>query len=277
MKRLLTIVCLAALMSGIGGLSKVKLYAEENSVFVPFSLSYSSVYWWRGTELDGDGVGVFWPGIGIDAGDFSIGIAAGISEDWMTVESEDAEKLEKEKTELDYGISFSKEIGIVSLGAGAMFVHYPFFDETDETGEAVDPSFVEASFSVGLGAMFSPAVGFYYDYYIEVLKDEAGEELPVDEDYYVTFSLSQDIISTDDGFSFSLSGLMGYYNNAYCDLKGFSDAVITAGIAKNCNNPNNLSFSAGMNYGRTLGKDFRDANEGIKNHFWCDFGVSYSL
>ncbi|MFH0976980.1 MAG: hypothetical protein V1874_14450, partial [Spirochaetota bacterium] len=84
------------------------------------------------------------------------------------------------------------------------------------------------------------------------------------------------LISTDDGFAFSLGAYVGYYNNAYFDMSGWSDAVATAGISKNYKN---IAFISGFNYGRTLGKDFRECsyNLGKKNHFWASFGVTATL
>ena len=276
MKKFTTFVFLSFVLFSINSLSRFKIYAEEKIVSIPVTLSYGSVYWWRGVELNGDGVGVYWPGAGLAFGDTGIelSIAAGLSEDLFTVENRNpsddvpsSEKEEKVKTELDYGVSCSKDIGDkITLGVGVLFAHYPYYDEID--ADAKDPSFIEASISAGMDILLSPTLDFYYDYYIE----ESADKTPQNEDYYATLSMSHDLISTDDGFSFSLSALIGYYNNAYTKAKGWSDAVVSAGMSKEYKD---FSFSAAAYYGRSLDKDFRAG--GIKNHFWADFGVTYTL
>jgi hypothetical protein len=96
----------------------------------------------------------------------------------------------------------------------------------------------------------------------------------VDEDYYIKISVSQDIISTKDRFTFSITFWAGYYNTPYWEMKGWSDAVAKLGISKE---HNNISFNSGFYYGRTLSKEFMRAAGGIKNHFWCDFGINYTI
>ncbi len=289
----------------------VEIPAQENApaagqeafLQVPVSMSYSSIYWWRGGELNGKGVGVFWPGIGLVIGDTGLELfyAAGISEDFFSVEKKSTtltKDNEKKKTEFDYGICYSIDIAeIISLGVGALFAQYPFYDAADTaTSTSIDPSFYEFSLSLGVDTLLSPTLDLYYDMYVketytamtanqqavytalgysttqmdtQVKSDNAT---PTKNDYYATFSISHDLISTDDGFGFSLSALIGYYNNAYLDLKGWSDYVVSAGMSKDYED---LSFEAGLNYGRTLDKDFE--TDDMKNHFWADFGVTYSL
>ncbi len=271
MKKLFNLLCSTFILVVLLGFSQSKAYSEEKLVSVPLSFSYSSVYWWRGMELN-DGSGVFWPGVVADIGPLSLSVAAGVSENWIKMEDSASKNTAKSYTETDYGISYSMDIEMISFGAGIMFVHYPFYDEVDS--KATDPSFIETSLSIGIKTFLSPKIDLYYDYFIEAYDNAEGEEVPTAEDYYIKFSLSKDIISTENGFTFSLSASVGYYNNAYFEMKGFSDAVVTAGILKDYNN---VSFSADMNYGRTLGKDFKDANNGIINHFWSGFGVSTTL
>jgi len=246
--------------------------AEESSVTVPVSLSYSSTYWWRGVELNGKGVGVIWPGAGLSVGDLSFNVAAGISQDWIVQEDSASKDYAKSITEMDYGVSYSLELGPAAIGLGVTYVQYPYYDEVNK--EATDPSFVEGAVSLGLKTILNPKVSFYYDYYVESYDNDAGEEVPQSEDYYVTFSLSQDLISTEDGFTFTLTGLVGYYNNAYLEREGFSDAVIKAEAAKKYKD---ITFVSNVNYARTLGKDFKDANGGLKNTIWASFGISTSL
>jgi hypothetical protein len=248
------------------------LHAGEKNIKVPISFSYSSTYWWRGLQINGKGVGVLWSGIAVELGDFSISYAAGISENWISSESSVEEDAEKVKTEMDYGITFSKETEKISLSLGILYAHYPYHDEVDP--DAADPSFWEGSLAIGLNTVLSPTIEFYYDYYIKAREGSDGDDVPVNEDYYAKFSLSQDLIATKDGFAFTISAWVGYYHDPYYELDGWSDAVASLGISKE---EGDLSFSAGFYYGRTLSKDFRRANSGIKNNLWCDFGITYSL
>jgi hypothetical protein len=130
--------------------------AEESTVKIPISFSYSSVYWWRGVELNGDGVGVLWPGIGIEFMGLSITYTSGISEDWITKETTAEEDAEKVKTEMDYGASFSTDRGMLSLGFGVMFVQYPYYDKVDK--EATDPSFWEGSAFLRVNTILTPTL-----------------------------------------------------------------------------------------------------------------------
>lgn len=248
------------------------LSAAESSVSVPVSLTYSSIYWWRGVELNGKGVGVIWPGAGLAIGNLSFNVAAGISEDWIVQEDTALKDYAKSISEMDYGVSYSLELGSAVIGLGVTYIQYPYYNEVNKA--ATDPSFVEGAVSFGLKTILNPKVSFYYDYYVESYENAAGEDVPQNEDYYVTFSVTQDLISTEDGFTFSLTGLVGYYKNSYLEREGFSDAVIKAEATKKYKD---ITFVSNVNYGRTLAKDFRDANGGIKNNFWASFGISTTL
>jgi hypothetical protein len=241
-------------------------YAAERFIKVPVSFSYSSTYWWRGMQINGRGVGVLWPGIAIQLDDFSISYAAGISEDWISRESSAEEDAEKVKTEMDYGISFSRNLEAITLNIGVLYVHYPYFNEVDP--DATNPSFWEGSLSIGLNTVLSPTIEFYYDYYIEAREGNDGDDVAVNEDYYIKLSLSQDLIATKFGFTFTISAWVGYYHNPYFEAEGWSDAVASMAISKE---EGDLSFTAGFYYGRTLSRNFRQANSGIKNNLWCDF------
>lgn len=260
---LITLITLAALPD---------LHADEKNIKVPISFTYSSTYWWRGIQINGKGVGFLIPGIALEFGDFSISYAAFISEDWISRESSAEEDAEKVKTEMDYGIFFSRDLEVITLSIGVLYAHYPYYDEVNP--DATDPSFWEGSLAVGLNTVLSPTIEFYYDYYIEAREGSDGNDVPVNEDYYAKLSLSQDLIATKDGFTFAISAWVGYYHNLYFEAEGWSDAVASMGISKE---EGNFSFSAGFYYGRTLSRDFRRANFGIKNNFWCDFGITYSL
>lgn len=258
--------------------SKAETAAEDGAALeIPVSFTYSSLYWWRGFVCM-EGAGVLWPGVGAVLGDSGIelNLTTGISDFWLTRDDSAVKDSAKSYTEIDYSISYSKEIDIVSISLGLLYYQYPYYDEV--TADSADPSFAEGSVSVGIKTILSPTIEFYYDYYIEARKDAAGEDLPTAEDYYAKFSVSHNIISTDDGFSLSAGASIGYYNNAYYEASGLSDAIINLGFAKDYDN---LSVKATMYYGRSIGKDFQDANESVgaarKNHFWCDFGLTYTL
>ena len=248
------------------------LNADEKNIKVPISFTYSSTYWWRGIQVNGKGVGVLWSAIAAEFGDFSISYAAGISEDWISRESSAEEDAEKVKTEMDYGISFSRDMEVISLSIGVLYAQYPYYDEVNP--DATNPSFLEGSLAIGLNTLLSPTIEFYYDYFIEAREGSDGNDVPVNEDYYAKLSFSQDLIATKDGFTFTISAWVGYYHNPYFEAEGWSDAVASMGIAKG---EGDFSFSAGFYYGRTLSGDFRKANGGIKNNLWCDFGITYSL
>jgi len=237
-------------------LNSVPVFAtdEGTSITVPVSLSYSSVYWWRGIELNGRGVGVIWPGTGLNIGNFSLTLASGISEDWISQEEKVPKDTAKSLTEMDYGASYLLETGIVALSVGAMYVQYPYYDEVNK--DATDPSFAEGSLSLGLKTLLSPKASFYYDYYVKSYDNEEGESIPQNEDYYATFSISQDLISTEDGFTLAIGALIGYYNNAYLERKGFSDAVVKLEATKKYKS---ITVTSNVNYGRTIDSDFSDA------------------
>jgi len=243
----------------------------EKLVSIPVSFTYSSVYWWRGVQINDDGVGVLWPGISLEIGAFSLSYAAGISEDWISKESSAEEDEAKAKTEMDYGLSFSSETEILAFGIGIMYVQYPYYDETDH--DATEPSYWEGSAMIGVKTVLSPALHVYYDYFIEEYEGSDGSDVPVNEDYYVKLSLSQEIIASN-GFTFSITAWVGYYNNPYFEAEGWSDAVVSLWIAQELER---FSFSAGFYYGRSLDRDFRRLNNGIKNTFWCDFGIVMTL
>jgi hypothetical protein len=255
------------------GLMQHKVCAEESSfIRVPVGISYNSVYWWRGVELNGKGVGVFWPSVGLELGEtgFALSVAAGVNEDYLIADDSTDRDAAKPANEFDYGIAYGAEFGIVSLGAGVMYIHYPFYDEVDN--DAVDPSFWEASVAVGLDILLAPSLEIYYDYYVE--EDDATDN-PVNEDYYVKASIGHDVIKTDS-FSFSLGAWVAYYNNAYLDKKGWSDAGISLGTSSEYKG---ISFDSAFYYARSLDEDFQEANGAgkLKNHFWAEFGVSTSL
>lgn len=257
--------------------AETKAESEESAFLqIPLYFSYSSVYWWRGFVLNNE-AGIFWPGLGLAIGDTGVEIRAiaGISEHWVTKE-DDFSDTAKSCTEYDYGISYSKEFDSLSIGASLLYIQYPFFDEVDP--EAIDPSFLEASVSLGVDTILSPSIEFYYDYFSEDRIGSDAKKVPTTEDYYAKLSVSHDIISTEDGFTFSARAWIGYYNDPYFEASGWSDAVISLGFAKDYNN---LSAVSNLYYGRTIGKDFQNANEAagvtVKNHFWCDFGLTYTL
>ncbi|MFH0974226.1 MAG: hypothetical protein V1874_00415, partial [Spirochaetota bacterium] len=82
MKRITYFILSAMIMLGTAVMAKTA-HAEDSKISVPVSFSYNSVYWWRGVELNGNGVGVLWPGIGLNYGDLALSAAAGISEAWI--------------------------------------------------------------------------------------------------------------------------------------------------------------------------------------------------
>jgi hypothetical protein len=267
MKKLTYLIISAMIMLGTAGTAK-NVFAEDTKLSIPVSFSYSSTYWWRGVELDGKGVGVLWPGVGAVYGDFSFIAAAGISADWICLEDSEGKKGAKSLTELDLGAAYTINTSMFSVVLGLMYIGYPYYDAANP--DAVEASFIEGSAVLTIKTMLSPYVAVYYDYFL----NETDAKTPVNEDYYVKFGASHNLISTEDGFAFSLGAYIGYYNNAYFEMSGWSDAVVKAGIAKNYKN---ISFYGGCYYGRTLSKDFKDYNSGIKNHFWADFGAGMTL
>ncbi len=267
MKRITYFILSAIIMVEAAGTAK-EAHAEDAKLSVPVSFSYSSIYWWRGYELNGPGVGVLWPGVGLTYGDLSLTFTTGIAETWITAEDSASEKSAKALTEIDLGLAYTINKDKFSLTLGLMYVGYPYYDAANP--DAVEASFIEGSAVLTLKTLLSPYVAAYYDYFLH----ETDAKTPVAEDYYVKFGVSHNLISTEDGFVFSLGGYLGYYNNAYFDMRGWSDAVATAGINKSYKN---MSFTSSFNYGRTLGKDFRDYNSGIKNYFWASFGATITL
>lgn len=260
--------------------AKEEAKEEAASVSVNAGVTYSSIYWWRG-EVINYGAPVFFPEAGVSYGDISLSLLSGISQDWLTSENKNpdpndetkiSEKDAKILTEIDYVLAYSHEFEMFSIGAGIAYFQYPFFDEIDK--EAKDPSFFEGSLSLTVNTLLSPTIDLYYDYYVEARLGEDGEEVPVSEDYYAKFSVSHDLISTEDGFALTLGAWAGYYNDPYYEVKGWSDAAGSLGFSKEYNG---LTAASTFYYGRTLGKDFKLYNNGKKNHFWCDFGISYSM
>jgi len=58
------------------------------------------------------------------------------------------------------------------------------------------------------------------------------------------FSLAQEFAKTNDS-AITLSAWIGYYNNAYADAKGFSDAGLRLGFLKDFSG---TAFGAGLYY-----------------------------
>lgn len=249
--------------------------AEGSFLSVPVSLTYTSTYWWRGVELNGKGSGVIWPTVGLGLGQtgLSVSLAAGINTDYFAAEKEADRDSAQKYHEIDYGISYAKDIGnIISLGLGAMFVHYPWYDADNSITN--NNSFVEGSVSLTLKTVLSPKIDFYYDYYIEENVD-LGKNVPQSEDFYIKLSLSQDLLKAGD-ITLLLSPWLGYYNNAYLDAKGFSDAGLKIGLSSTAKG---VTFAGGFYYARSLKSDFQVSygTGRLKNHFWADFGASYTF
>ncbi len=278
-KSRLLLSCLAALALLTAGIAPGKAHAEEGGSFlkIPVGLSYASTYWWRGVELNGKGSGVLWPSVGLVLGDTGISllVAAGLDADYISADTSGDRKAIRPLHEVDYGASFAKDLGdIASFSLGILYAQYPFYDDFDST--AVNPAFLEGSLGLGLKTILNPRVDFYYDYYVK----ESAAETPQDEDFYVKFSLGQEFAKTEDS-AVTLSAWIGYYNNAYADLEGFSDAGLRLGFLKDFSG---TAFAAGLYYARSLDSDFQRAydpdgdGEGkIKNHVWADFSVSKTL
>lgn len=257
-------------------------------VKVPVSVSYASTYWWRGTEFFGKGVGVLWTSAGVELGEtgFAFSAAAGISRDYLTqtddstTDYECYNKTQKSLSEFDYGIAYAREIGILSLEAGIMYISYPFYDEAVST--AFNPSFWEVSLSLGLKTFLSPTLDLYYDYYIEAHAGSDSTNTPVNEDYYARLSVSHDILDADD-FKFGIGAWVAYYNNAYLELTGWSDAGVSLNTSKKFGS---ATFRGAVSYARSIDKDFQFVYDGpvgvgnvgtLKNHLWAEFGVSYTF
>ena len=234
--------CLAALALLSAGIAPGKAIAEEGGSFlkVPVGLSYASTYWWRGVELNGKGSGVLWPSAGLVLGDTGISllVAAGLNADYLLADRSGDHKYIRPTHEIDYGASFAKDLGdIASFGVGILYAQYPYYDDYDST--ALNPAFLEGSLGLGLKTILNPRLDFYYDYYVK-----EKEETPRDEDYYVKFSLAQEFAKTNDS-AITLSAWIGYYNNAYADAKGFSDAGLRLGFLKDFSG---TAFGAGLYY-----------------------------
>jgi len=270
--------CLAALALLSAGIAPGKAIAEEGGSFlkVPVGLSYASTYWWRGVELNGKGSGVLWPSAGLVLGDTGISllVAAGLNADYLLADRSGDHKYIRPTHEIDYGASFAKDLGdIASFGVGILYAQYPYYDDYDST--ALNPAFLEGSLGLGLKTILNPRLDFYYDYYVK-----EKEETPRDEDYYVKFSLAQEFAKTNDS-AITLSAWIGYYNNAYADAKGFSDAGLRLGFLKDFSG---TAFGAGLYYARSLDSDFQqeydpngDGRGKIKNHVWVDFSMTRTL
>lgn len=270
--------CLAALALLSAGIAPGKAIAEEGGSFlkVPVGLSYASTCWWRGIELNGKGSGVLWPSAGLVLGDTGISllVAAGLNADHLLADRSGDHKYIRPTHEIDYGASFAKDLGdIASFGVGILYAQYPYYDDYDST--ALNPAFLEGSLGLGLKTILNPRLDFYYDYYVK-----EKEENPRDEDYYVKFSLAQEFAKTNDS-AITLSAWIGYYNNAYADAKGFSDAGLRLGFLKDFSG---TAFGAGLYYARSLDSDFQreydpngDGRGKIKNHVWVDFSMTRTL
>lgn len=270
--------CLAALALLSAGIAPGKAIAEEGGSFlkVPVGLSYASTYWWRGVELNGKGSGVLWPSAGLVLGDTGISllVAAGLDADYISADTKGDRKAIRPLHEVDYGASLAKDLGdIASFSLGILYAQYPFYDDNDP--DALNPAFLEGSIGIGLKSVLNPRLDFYYDYYVK-----EKEENPRDEDYYMKFSLAQEFAKTNDS-AITLSAWIGYYNNAYADAKGFSDAGLRLGFLKDFSG---TAFGAGLYYARSLDSDFQqeydpngDGRGKIKNHVWVDFSMTRTL
>jgi hypothetical protein len=275
-KSLLVLVASAATIALLGTAGSGPAAAEDSFIRVPLGLSYSSSYWWRGIELNGKDVGVAWANAGLELGSTGITLfaAAGLSEDYLLYDNtgfEDYRQGQKSLSEFDYGVSYSVTVAEkVSIGLGAAYIHYPYYDALVK--DATDPSFAEGSLSVGLKVPLNPTLSVYYDYYVE----ESAAKTPRDEDYYARFSVSHDLLSKND-FTFTAGAWAGYYNNAYLEREGWSDAGLSLAIGFAAGD---ASFRGAAYYARSLSSDFQleDADAGkMKNHFWSEFGVSYKI
>lgn len=264
----------------------------ESAIRVPLSVSYNSTYWWRGVELNGKGVGVLWLGAGLELAGTGLTfyVYSAVPEDYLvqsdtsTPETQAHRDYQKSITEFDYGFSYEKAVtDIVTVGAGLYYVHYPFYDEL--IADAIDTSFIEGSVFIGVKTILNPKVTLFYDYFLEERKGADGENTPVNQDYYVNFALSHALIDAQ-GFTFTLGGWVGYYNNAYYELKGWSDAGVTVGFV---HTRGDATFGANFNYARSLTSDFQTkystlgadpaiCNVGVlKNHLWVEFEITYKI
>lgn len=251
---------------------------EEKLISISAGCTYSSIYFWRGEVLF-DGAPAFFPAVAAGIGNFTIGFMSGINETLFTAEDTNTEKIARRDIETDYTASYSIETEMLSVEAGLTYVQYLFYDEEIEVDGAAekaetDPSFCEANINLTANTILSPTIVFYYDYYVDENIGEDGEKTPVNRDYYIQFSISHDLISTDDGFALAAGAWAGYYNNSYYEMKGWSDAAASVAFTKEYKA---LTVFSAFYYGRTLGKDFRECNGGKKNNFWCDFGLTWTM
>ncbi len=270
---------LAALALLTASLAPGKVFAEEEGAFikVPVGLGYASTYWWRGVEINGKGAGVLWPSAGLVFGNTGISllVAAGLNADYLSADGSGDHKKIRPSHEVDYGASFAKDLcDIAAFSLGILYAQYPFYD--DFNSAAVNPAFLEGSLGLGLKTILNPRVDFYYDYYVK----EKPEKTPQDEDYYVKFSLAQEFMKTADS-AVTVSAWVGYYNNAYIEARGFSDAGFRLGFLRDFSG---TVFAAGLYYARSLDSDFwqeydpdEDGRGRMKNHVWADFSVSRTL
>ncbi len=279
MRKTRLLSCLAALALLAAGIAPGKARAEEGGSFfkIPVGLSYASTYWWRGVEVNGKGSGVLWPSVGLALGDtgLSLLVTAGLDMDYFSADTSRDRRAIRPYHEVDYCASFAKNLGaIASFNVGALYAQYPFYDDNDSS--ATNPAFIEGSLGLGLKTVLNPRIDFYYDYFIK----ENADKFPHDEDYYAKFSLGQEFMKTADS-AVTVSAWVGYYNNAYLDAKGFSDAGLRLGFLKDFSG---TVFAAGLYYARSLDSDFwkeydPDGNGRgrIKNHVWADFSVTRTL
>lgn len=251
-----------------------KSYSDEKNVYIPVGITYNSIYWWRGIELNGKGAGVLWPKVGLEFSGVTAYVTVGINQDYMMATEEGDRKLTKTYHEFDYGIEYAYSKDSFSSTIGVKYTHYPFYDSA---GATVDPSFFEGYVIASYTSYFVPTLEVYYDYYVE----ETADETPVNQDLYVKGTLFKDLVNAS-GFTFKAGVWIAYYNNAYLDRKGFSDSGVTFSSLYDYQG---ITFFSAVNYARTIAKEFyipydADGNgkaNKLKNHLWADFGVSTKL
>ncbi|HPP51015.1 MAG TPA: hypothetical protein PLO73_13680 [Spirochaetota bacterium] len=251
-----------------------KSYSEGKNLYFPIGLTYNSTYWWRGVEINGKGAGVLWPKIGAEFSGVTLYVTAGLNKDYGTATESADIKAAKTYHEFDYGIEYARGAGAISSTIGVKYTHYPFYDAA---GATVDPSFIEAYAIVSASYFVIPVLELYYDYFVE----ETNAETPVNEDVYAKLTLFKEIVHADT-FTVKTGAWVAYYNNAYLDKKGWSDAGLTFVTSYE---HNGVTFFSALNYARSLSKDFYleydfDGNgkaSTLKNHLWADVGVSSRL
>jgi hypothetical protein len=250
---------------------------EQPFISVPVSILYTSTYWWRGVELNDKGAGVIWPsiGLGLAGTGLSFVIATGVNVDSLAA----TDRYTREKTnkyhEFDYGAAYTSDIGDWAvIGAGLMYIHYPFYDSDGTVTN--NNSFFETSFSISSKTILNPRLDLYYDCYIKENAD-IDPQGPRFQDFYIKLSCSQDVLKAGD-FSASVSAWVGYYNNPYRGRDGFSDMGLKIGTARMYMN---TTFAAGFYYAYSLTSDFQVkgayGSGGLKHHVWADFGISHSF